>query len=216
MIGLEAADAVGDELRDPLDDLVARAHAARGDELHGGLRPRVDATEDRPFLDGEVHLGRRHPFHRSDGALEFSLERAPMVDALREVGHPPGGLVEELEPGAPGRRQRLARERDACTRRVGGLHQDLGAPLLQPVLDARLGQLVAEHTAGLDRHAVEERHPLGARRPAGDAEDHRRDAHADRDDRRIARPADATEEALHLARHGSVVRGQDCIVTSVR
>jgi hypothetical protein len=51
-------------------------------------------------VDRQVHLRVLDPAHLPDRALELTLQRAAIVDALREVGHRIRGLVEQLQPRA--------------------------------------------------------------------------------------------------------------------
>jgi hypothetical protein len=199
----QPVDARRDEVGDAAHHVGGGALAVRELEHHARLHRPVLPAEEGRLAHRQVHLRLLDAAHLADRALELPLERAAVVDALREVGHPPRRLVEQLEPGAARVGQpAVAGERHARPGQVVGLHGQLGAALLEVVLDPGLGELVGQLAGLFDGDVAERRHPGGLRRPARDAEDQPRGEEADQQDERAARPADAVDQGRERLERG--------------
>src|SRR6185295_7555677 len=101
--------AVADDVRDALHGLRGERRAAleRQHDRRAGL---VLLAPDRALRgQQQVHLGTLDALDLADRARELALERALVGDALREVGHAPRRLVEQLEAGPAVRRQAALR-----------------------------------------------------------------------------------------------------------
>ena len=109
--------------------------------------------------------------HLADRALQFSFERAAVVDALREVRHSPRRLVEQLESGATGHWDAALRERDARFRQIADRDHDVRAAALEFVFHAGLIELVGHLRHALERNADERRHPGRSAGPLRHGED---------------------------------------------
>src|SRR5690606_3880344 len=170
------------EERDPLHQLRTRPRARAQPHHHRRRRPPLlRAPEERRLLERQMDLGVLDPVHLLDRPLQLALQRAPVIDPLREVRHPPGGLVEQLEARPARLGDPVARQRNPhpCQVRVPNPHHRAGT--VQPVLDPVLLQLRRDLADHRERHPRQQRNPRRRRRPAGDGEDHHhhRDPHAD-------------------------------------
>ena len=96
-----------------------------------------------------------HAVHRRDGADQLALERALIVDLLREVGEPHVGLVEQLEADLAPRRRVRPGDRDAGGISLPLRHQDRRAAVAQAIGHAALVELSD------DRGGIGRPQPLG-------------------------------------------------------
>jgi len=153
--------------------------------------------------------------HLADGPFEFALERATIVDLLREVRHAPGGLVEQLEAGAAGVGGVAGGEVHAGTGEIVVRDEDRGAGAIELVRDTRLGELFGHRLDLLHRHVRVERDHGGGGGPARHAEHERSHQYADRDDRRLTSATEAAHDGIEEGVHG-VVGAQDCMAMTLR
>jgi hypothetical protein len=202
-------------LRDALHGFLRGTITALHGERHARLARPVVVLEDLLVLDGEVDLHRFDVLHLADGAFEFALERAAVVDLLREVRHAPRGLVEQLETGAAGVGRLAGGEVHAGAGEIVVRHQDRGAGAIEFVRDARLGKLVGHRLDLLHRHVRVERDHRGGGCPARHAEHERGHQHADRDDRRLTAAAETAHDGIEEGVHGGV-GAQDCMAMTLR
>jgi hypothetical protein len=115
---------------------------------------RFRGAEAAGLTHREVHLRALDAAHLADRPLQLALQRAPVVDALREVGHPPGRLIEELEAGTPRVGEPLLGQRHPGTGEVGRRHGHLRSTLLQAERDPAPREALRDHAGGLEREPV--------------------------------------------------------------
>lgn len=137
-----------------------------------------------------MHLRRLDPVHAADRPLELALQSAPVVDALREVGHAPGRAVEQLEAGrAALRKAAVLCEQNARTCEIGVRDLQARAARAQRVAHAVLIQHRRHGRDFVHGHVGHERHPRRRGRPAGQSDDGQQGQHTDRSNDRAAPPA---------------------------
>jgi hypothetical protein len=176
---------------------------------------RAGATEHRGLLERQVDARALHAVHLPDGPLQLALQGATVVDALGEVRHAPGRLVEQLEPRPPLPGQAPRRQLDPGTgQRPSPAPRRRSRPP-QPVFDLGLVQRardLAHLLQGMPRITGTQ---VGTPAPAGDAAEappppggatHQHQAlrrpwrRVGKEDRSSARPC---RSALHVD-HGAV------------
>ena len=139
---------------------------------------------------------RLHSVHRRDGTDQFALERALIVDLLREVGEPHVGLVEQLEADLPARRRIRPGDRDASGIGLPLRHQDRRAAVAQAIGDAALVQLRD------DRGGIGRTQPLREHDIVGAQEQEVADGEQQQDE-----PEDAAQQVQLSARGGGSGNG---------
>ena len=119
VLGLEALDGGGDELRDAAHGAGLQSVGRVGEHDRGGGR-RGGVGEQVVLGQHELHLGAGDALDAVDRAGDLALQRALVGDLVLEVGGAELLLVEELEArlGAAAGGEALAGERDA---RLGDL-----------------------------------------------------------------------------------------------
>jgi hypothetical protein len=109
--------------------------------------------------------------HVRDRTLELAFESTPVIDALREVRHPPGRLIEQLEPGTALLRQAVPRQGDAGTRQVRLADLDFQPAASETIVVSFLIQLRRHCTDVFERHRGQQNGPVGGGRIAGNRHD---------------------------------------------
>jgi hypothetical protein len=198
VVARELLDAVADDVGDPLHG-VGSEHDARLELEHDrSARGTLEAPQGAAGGHHEVHLGALDALQAADGAGQLAFEGPLEGHTLREVGHAPRRLVEELETRAPVLGQTVLRERDACARRLRDRHRHLRAAGLQPVEDATLAQPLRDDAGLVEVEFAVEGH-VGRRRDPAARVPHATDQQSGHTERQEAPVA---TEAAHHARHG--------------
>ena len=155
-----------------LDERSVGCAAAIEPNDNRGLTRLIAACQEARFAQGEMHLRTLHATHVRERPLQLSLERSTIVDALREVGHAPRRLIENLETGrVGGPRQALLRQQDTSFRREAVRNRDHLPTACELEVNARFFQALGGLADTLDGEPASDGYVAGGHPPMDEAPD---------------------------------------------
>ncbi len=145
------------------------------------------AAEQCAFGKREMDARAVDAVHHRDRADQLALQRALIVDLLREISEPHVGLVEQLETDLAALRRVGPGDRDAGGIGLFFWHQDRGAAVAQAIGGALLVELGGDRRSVGRAQVLDEHDVVGAQEQEIAEAEHRHDRREhERDDQQLA------------------------------
>ena len=197
----EAGDGGADELADA-DDLVGFEAGAAPQGEHDGRAGGLVLFRREQAVAGhdEEYARRQHAFDRGDGAFQFALQGALVVDLLGEFGQPELGLFKQLEAGGGLAGQTRRGQQQAAAVHIRSRDVDRVAAIAELYIDFRFFQLLARLGRVRKRHAGDKQAVVGAPGGIEDAADGRKRHQQRENDADFLVDSEVAPDRSHLAK----------------